>query len=404
MRLSIAFVTPKMIVGGAEQYIIAKSDWLIKQGHSVIVLSEGGGYVVNLPVGVRHYVIRNISSPPYAVSSKEMNRIVDQISEIILTESITVVEAHNTWPIYYTTLSSARTGVPYLYNLLNELSHRRNILTANLVKQFSRMGMYYTLTDKMNRYVERHIHSKLNPRIIPIPVVPLPEFPDEIADYILSVCRFSSDKMYVVHLMEGFAKAYTEKTIPTGMKLKIVGDGELNDEVRRVADACNRMIGKEVIELPGQVTGEALFRLYHNCYAYAGMGTTMLQAAQYAKPIIKVGFEPSTQPWAWGFWGETPEKDKNELVADDPDLSERVPFHEILSWLTDKKRVVHWGRKAFETYHNYYDYEAIMKKWEAEYQNTARIDRPMNKATLNILNAQTRLLRLAKKLYNSTKR
>ena len=37
--MHIAIVTPQMIVGGAETYIIIKSRWLIAHGHQVTVVS-----------------------------------------------------------------------------------------------------------------------------------------------------------------------------------------------------------------------------------------------------------------------------------------------------------------------------------------------------------------------------
>lgn len=39
--MHIAFVTPQMIIGGAETYIITKSRWLISHGHTVTVVSGG---------------------------------------------------------------------------------------------------------------------------------------------------------------------------------------------------------------------------------------------------------------------------------------------------------------------------------------------------------------------------
>jgi hypothetical protein len=51
---TIAFFTPRMVVGGAEMYVINKSNWLINRGYNVLVLSEEGQWVDKLPSTVVH--------------------------------------------------------------------------------------------------------------------------------------------------------------------------------------------------------------------------------------------------------------------------------------------------------------------------------------------------------------
>lgn len=407
---TVAFVTPRMIVGGAERYIAAKSGFLIKNGYRAVVLSEGGAGESCLPRGVRHYTIRGLDVAPYSVPPEEVARTVDEISNITLSEGVNVIEAHNTWPVYYAAFSAAETGIPCLYNLLNELSHRRNPLTATLVRQFSKNGLYYVLTGSMNDYVERHIRSKLDPRIIPIPVAPSPPLPrsspssSASGDYILSVCRFSAEKMYVLHLIDGFAEAHLQGAIPSEMTLKIVGDGELRQKVVDAARRCNSAAGREIVELPGTVTGDALFRLYAGCVAYAGMGTTILQAAGYAKPVIRVGMEPRTMPWAWGFWGEVPSRDRDEIAAVDPSPSEKIPFSEIISSLADGKRARELGELALKLYRENYDHDAIMQRWDGVYRSVAASGPRTDASGLRWLRARTALLRGAKKVCNSVRR
>ena len=62
--MKIAFVTPMMVIGGAETYVINKCDWLIDRGFEVIVISEGGENVKNLPDGAEHIILKGISLSP----------------------------------------------------------------------------------------------------------------------------------------------------------------------------------------------------------------------------------------------------------------------------------------------------------------------------------------------------
>ena len=59
--MKIAFITPRMIVGGAETYIIRKAKWLTENGNEIVVISEGGCLVESLPKGVKHIQIKNIA-------------------------------------------------------------------------------------------------------------------------------------------------------------------------------------------------------------------------------------------------------------------------------------------------------------------------------------------------------
>ena len=99
--MNVAIVTPQMIIGGAEQYIITKSKWLVENGHDVIIISEGGENVKNLPNKVRHFQLEKISQPTYLFKYGRLLEMYYQLSRILKDERIDIVEAHNTWPIIH---------------------------------------------------------------------------------------------------------------------------------------------------------------------------------------------------------------------------------------------------------------------------------------------------------------
>lgn len=97
--MRIAFIIPQMIVGGAEQYVAVKCDWLNKHGHKTIVISAGGCNIHSLPEETTHYTVKELIIPNYVLSHKLSNETSGKISHILQSEKIDIVEAHNTWPI-----------------------------------------------------------------------------------------------------------------------------------------------------------------------------------------------------------------------------------------------------------------------------------------------------------------
>lgn len=368
--MRIAIVTPKMVIGGAESYIIVKSRYLIKRGYVVIVISAGGVNVANLPSGVRHFTLNNIDKAPYELSGHKRKELLRSLEEILIAYRIDLVEAHNTYPIYYGALCTRKIGIACLYNLLNELSHRKQRITNILVKEFSKSGCYFTLTEQLNRFVMSEIGIEIKPIILPIPVEEIEISNENFGDdnYILTVCRFSSDKLYVLSLIRGFTEAVMAGSMPKGMVLKIVGDGELREKIERCVTEANIEVGYNAIDLLGFKCGDELEQLFRACTLYVGMGTTMLKAAQLGKAVMCVGFEPPLSHYAWGFWGENPERDVHNLAEQTNDLANGINYAEALQVVTDKVRLKVLGNNAKALLNSYYELNNIMRQWEKHYE------------------------------------
>ena len=119
--MHIAFVTPQMIIGGAETYIITKSRWLISHGHTVTVVSGGGENVVNLPEGAEHVEFTTEVSPA-SFTRRGYKEYLHELSEILTSRNIEVIEVHNTTPIIHIAASYDEHRIPFLVNVLNELT------------------------------------------------------------------------------------------------------------------------------------------------------------------------------------------------------------------------------------------------------------------------------------------
>lgn len=374
-KFCIAIVTPRMVVGGAESYTIAKARYLVEHGYKVLVVSAGGENVQNLPSNVTHYTLEWIDRAPYELKKRERVKVVNLLTTILQENEVTVIETHNTYPVYYGALAAKRARIACLYNLLNELSHRKQKITNLLVQAFSRGNAYFTLTHQMNEYVERKLRTQLNPTVIPIPVeVTACESTGTTENYILTVCRFSPDKMYVKWLIEGFAEALTNESLPQGMLLKVVGNGDLKTEIEQCAIRANVAAGYDAVQLLGFRTGNELESLYEGCRIYIGMGTTLLKAAQKGKAVVMVGLEEPQSQFAWGYWGENPIRDAHSLAEQGSGTegkTNKMSFADALSIATHEEKLRDLGNKAKILFETHYEFGKIMKEWENQYHRIA---------------------------------
>lgn len=368
--MKIAFVTPKLIVGGAETYIARKSKWLIGRGHEVLVISEGGCFVDLLPEKVKHIKIDNIGHAPFSISDREYRRLESNLVSILKNERVDVIEAHNTYPIVYVFMSYDKHRVPFFLNVLAEDSYNKDREIRIVTSVLDKYGLYYTLTKRMNFYIEQKCGQIFHPTIIPIPYEDLynpGSIVKESQDYILTVGRLSPEKMYVRYLMRDVGELLKNNLIPQNVTLKIVGDGVLMNEIKDRAEKINKMLKREAIVILGTVIGEELDRLYENCKLYVGVGTTILISAAHAKPtIIGSGLY---QQYAFGFWGENPIEDKDAIGGDDSLVQRQTSYNEIIYkfFSMTKAQQQKLGQCAYSTFKEYIDLDRIMLVWENAY-------------------------------------
>lgn len=372
--MKIAFVTPQMIVGGAETYIVRKSEWLIKRGHDVIVISAGGCYVDQLPEKVSHYEIKELLYAPYSMSGFHLMDVLKKISDIIKKESVDVIEAHNAFPVLYITMSYSFHGCPFLLNALLELNYDGNYQLCLLTKLLSKRSRYFTLTLSMNDYIERKCKARLSPHILPIPINAPSDLSITEEKYLLSVGRMGTDKMYIKHLIVSFCNLKKNRIIDSEVKLVIVGDGNLYGEVNEMASQANRELNDNCIILKGTVIGQELSNLYKCCMAYIGVGTTLLIAASFAKPIILASGFYEFQPFAFGYWGAHYDLDKHSLGGGPDYLDCKMSFEQaILEIVRSQDFRKELSVKSYSLFKEVYDMDKIMFDWESFFKKNINV-------------------------------
>lgn len=404
--MKLAFITPRMIVGGAETYIIRKSRWLIEHGYSVIVISSGGDFTRALPMEVKHFDL-NVSVAPYTLSYKVQEETVRSLTQILLDEKIDIIEAHNAFPIMYVAMSYRYHRIPFVLNVLLELDYDRDWLLRMITCMLSKKGLYCTLTTSMNEYIEKKCHSKLSPIILPIPISTTDNIMNTCDDYFLTVGRLSEDKMYVKSVIQDFGQLIQNHPELETIKLLVVGDGALKAEVAAIAKAVNENFEEERVRLLGTVVDGELEKLYENCLAYIGVGTTMLIGASYRKPVIlATGFQDN-QSYAYGFWGEHPDIDRHLIGGGADCINDRRSSFYNMMWevIADEKLRDRVANMAFKLFKDTYDMDSIMDKWNLVYRDKAQF--PFNKSIelfgQIVLRSSYIILHLAYSLYKTVK-
>lgn len=375
--MKIAFVTSRMIVGGNETYIARKSKWLIAHGYDVVVVSEGGCYVRQLPKGVNHVVVENISLSPYRLSRKDCLNVINQLTEILCSQQVDVIEAYSPYAYIYTFFSSKRHKIPFFLNEVTEVSYDHDPLIKILTCYLDKQGLYFTLTRRMNSYIERKCHRILHPEIIPIPYE-VPQIvkknnsgqivsEDNKEDYILTVARLSADKMYLKYLISDFSKLIEQNEFNRKVILKIVGDGPCMAEILAISEDVNKKVKYRAVQLLGSIYGESLEKLYMGCTLYVGIGTTIIMAAAYSKPAMLAS--GIYKEYAFGFWGEEQDKDIDYLGGDASIKYRQISFREAIknfyqSSCSCKKKLAENAHKLFM---NNCEMNSVMRRWDKIY-------------------------------------
>jgi len=367
--MKIAFITPRMTIGGAETYIIRKSKWLINNGYEVIVISEGGESVKTLDNTIKHFTIKGIEMPPYIFKKEELSSIIKSVTNILIEEKVDIIEAHNNYPAIYAILSLKKVFIPLITNILIDTAFIKNPLLYILCKNLQKYDSVYAISKQTSVNLNKAFFKNIKFKILNIPLnPPKKNLPQLTEKYILSVSRMSSEKMYVKELINSYVHLSKKNVIPADIKLLIIGDGPLFTEVKKMAIDGNKYLSSEKIILLGYVTGIELDIYFHNCILYVGMGTTLLNAASYKKPCLLPGFEKKTMNYTWGFWGEE-DFYKDYIVGDQSLYMKKNTYDNSLSFFFGNQNIQKYlGNKAYELYSSYFTLDEIMKEWDLVYK------------------------------------
>lgn len=104
--MNILQVLPELNVGGVETGVIDLSKYLVKQGHKVVVVSNGGKLVKELEsLGARHYQL-----PVHKKSFFNIFKMIFKLEEVINKEEIEIVHARSRVPAWIAFFAARKSG------------------------------------------------------------------------------------------------------------------------------------------------------------------------------------------------------------------------------------------------------------------------------------------------------
>ena len=375
-EISILFMTPKMIIGGAENYILTKSKFLMNKGYHATIVSEGGCWQNEIEkYGGKHYLINGINSNPFYMMPSEFLNIIEQIIKVIEDQKINIIEANQFYPAIWAIYISMICKTPVILNVLSALSFINNRSNnINLIKLYHDKGVYYN-SELSNKLIEKINNFKFERcKEIPIPINENSLENQEkktilnTHEYILTVSRLDKCKAkYISYLIKDFYKVIMKKNI-NNLDLLIVGDGELFFKIKHLADKYNRKIKNKGFEsqirLVGTIVDDELQYLFKNCKLYIGMGTTVLEASKFRKCTILATMDKRQAKYATGIFAEK----ENISLGYRMDNSKLEKFYKIIvSIIDNQKYLAKIGDKAYKIYSERFTLNNVMQIWEQEY-------------------------------------
>ena len=368
--MNILYITPYMNIGGAEQYVINKSNSMMAKGNNVIVISAGGEWITKLTdLGIKHITLDWINKSPELVNKIDTLKNIKILTDIINENKIDIVETNQFYCGVWTHYACEFTNTPYILNVLSELGGWKRYNHIEFYKAMDDKNRYYNLGAKSNSEIEINSGVKLKNCInIPIPIIIDDKTIIDDDNYILTVARMSEEKMYIRKLIDDYYKLYSDGYLNNDMKLVIVGDGPLFEEIQDKVSNINHIVGNKIIDMKGFVTGKELQKLYANCTLYVGMGTTLLTAVSYKKPSLISSFYE--QDKCYGYF----EPDGDDYSFGQPIKEKEGSFYEyILKVIQDRELYEQLSANSFEYIKDKFALDSVMEKWETEYKKNSNM-------------------------------
>ena len=279
-------------IGGAETHVVELAKQLNKEGHRIVVASNGGVYVKELEdVGIKHYKVplnkRNLAS---------MRKSYFLLKGIIKKENPDIVHSHARIPGFVCGLLKKRMnftfvttahwvfytgmGLKYITNWGQKVVAVSDDIKDYLIKNYG--------VDRNNIYVTINgiDTEKFSPKIKGKEV--MKEF--NITEYdntLVYVSRMDEDRALVAKQLIDLAPELNRKI--KRLRILIVGGGNVFDKLNASAKQVNANLGRECITMTGARTD--INELIAVGKVFVGVSRAALEAMAAAKPVIIAGNE-----------------------------------------------------------------------------------------------------------------
>jgi len=369
--MKILMATMALDIGGAETHIVELSKELVRQGHEVLVASNGGVYVSELTeAGIRHFEVpmhqRRVGG---VLCARRL------MAGIIRREKPDVVHAHARIPAFVCGSLQRRLRFPFVTTahwvfesggVLRYLTNwgQRTIAVSEDIKAYL-MREYQVPEGHISVTINGIDTDKFSPTVRADGVREqwgLGESP-----VIASVSRMDEDRALVAKQLVALAPQLAAE-IPK-LRLLIAGGGNAFDEVYAAAEQANERIGYPCVVMTGSVT--SINEIVAASSLFVGVSRAVLEAMAAGKPVIVAGNE--------GYQGLLTPEGLDEAMAGNfccrgMELSqpERLLTDILAAWAlpeTEKERLGQFGRQAI---FDHYSVRCMAEDAAAAYQSVRK--------------------------------
>lgn len=300
--MKILMVTMALGIGGAETHIVELSKQLKKQGHDILVVSNGGVYERELEkVGIRHF-----KAPLNRRNLKCMFEGMKVLSRVIREEKPDIVHAHARIPAF-------------LCNLLRKKYHFTFVTSAHGVfdtgkglKYLTRWGQKtVALSEDLKDYLMDNYGVPPEDIFVTVNGIDTEKFSPEVSGK-TAAAEFGLDRMkpilvHVSRLDEHSSLTAQQlieimpdldKQVP-GVQLLIVGGGTEFERIKTRSEEINKTLKRRAVCMAGPRTD--VNEIVAVCDIFVGVSRAALEAMAEEKPVILSGISGYIGPF-------TPEK------------------------------------------------------------------------------------------------
>lgn len=294
MKYKILMTLMGLEIGGAETHVVELSKELKKQGYDIIVASNGGVYEKELAeAGIRHYHV-----PMNQRNVFKMMRSYFLLKKIVKKEQVDIVHSHARIPSFicgllkkrmksaFTFMTSAHwvfytgMGLKYLTNWGQKV-----VAVSEDIRQYL-MENYRVRSEDIFVTINGIDTDKFSPRTDGSKI--RQEFHLKAGEpTLVYVSRMDESRALVARQLIALAPKLAQ-AIP-GLRMLIVGGGDVFDELLERSNEANEKIGRECITMTGGRTD--INELVSVADVFVGVSRAALEAMAAEKTVIVAGNE-----------------------------------------------------------------------------------------------------------------
>ena len=293
-KYKILMVLMGLEIGGAETHVVELSKELKKQGYDIIVASNGGVYEKELAeVGIRHF-----QAPLNQRNVFKMIRSYFILKRVIKKEKVDIVHSHARIPSFVCGMLKARMKDAFTF-----------VTSAHWVF-YTGMGLKYltnwgqkvvAVSDDIREYLMENYRVRYEDIFVTINGIDTEKFsPDtdqsrvraefglrEEEPTLVYVSRMDESRALVARQLIALGPKLA-KAIP-GLRMLIVGGGDVYEELLEKTKEVNAAIGRECITMTGGRTD--INELVSVADVFVGVSRAALEAMAAEKPVVVAGNE-----------------------------------------------------------------------------------------------------------------